>query len=254
MTALRVLIVDDEPLARRRLRTLLKDEPEYEVVGECEDGPSAVAAVKDLAPDVMLLDVQMPGMDGFDVIEGLGPRCPVVVFVTAYDEYAMKAFDVHAVDYLLKPFDRKRLRHALTRARALRFHDEETARRLMAVLADIRAGRPQDRIVVKARGRVYFVLTRDIDWIEAAGHYLTLHVGCDEHLIRSNISEIVSRLDPDRFVRVHRSIVLNVDRIQELRPSFHGEYTIVLRGGTRLSSSRGYSERLHALLKRHRLD
>ena len=159
MTPLRVLIVDDEPLARRRLRTLLKDEPEFEVVGECEDGPSAVADARRLAPDLMLLDVQMPGMDGFDVMEALGPsRCPVVVFVTAYDEYAMKAFDVHAVDYLLKPFDRKRLRHALARARALRLHDEEPARRLMAVLAEIRAGRPQDRIVVKARGRVYFVL------------------------------------------------------------------------------------------------
>ena len=255
MTPLRVLIVDDEPLARRRLRTLLKDEPEFEVVGECEDGPSAVADARRLAPDLMLLDVQMPGMDGFDVMEALGPsRCPVVVFVTAYDEYAMKAFDVHAVDYLLKPFDRKRLRHALARARALRLHDEEPTRRLMAVLAEIRAGRPQDRIVVKARGRVYFVLARDIDWIEAAGHYLTLHVGSDEHLIRGSINEIGSRLDPDRFVRIHRSIVLNVDRIQELRPSFHGEYAITLRGGTRLSSSRGYSEQLHAVLKRYQVE
>jgi two-component system LytT family response regulator len=214
MTSLRVLIVDDEPLARRRLIGLLKDEPEIEIVGECADGPSAVAAAKRLMPDIMFLDVQMPGMDGFDVIEALGPlRCPPVVFVTAYDEYALKAFDVHAVDYLLKPFDRKRLRQAVTRARALTLNDKDLGRRLAAVMADIRAGCPEPRFAVKSRGRVYFVRVDEIDWIEASGHYLTLHAGRSEHIIRDTITHIESRLDPRRFVRVHRSTIVNVDRI-----------------------------------------
>jgi two-component system LytT family response regulator len=250
MTPLRVLIVDDEPLARRRLKTLLKDEPEIEIAGECEDGASAVAAAKRLSPDVMFLDVQMPGLDGFDVIETLGPaRCPAIVFVTAYDEYALKAFDVHAIDYLLKPFDRQRLRQALTRARALTLNEKNVGRRLIAVMADIRAGRPQERIVIKSRGRVYFVRAEEISWIEASGHYLTLHAGRDEHLIRGTIKDIESRLDRERFVRVHRSTIVNVDHIKELVPSFHGEYVIVFRDGTRVSSSRGYSERLQEIIR-----
>jgi two-component system, LytTR family, response regulator len=250
MTPLRVLIVDDEPLARRRLKTLLKDEAEIEIAGECEDGASAVAAAKRLSPDVMFLDVQMPGMDGFDVIDTLGPaRCPAIVFVTAYDEYALKAFEVHAIDYLLKPFDRQRLRQALTRVRALTLHEKTVGRRLIAVMADIRAGRPQERIVIKSRGRVYFVRAEDISWIEASGHYLTLHAGRDEHLIRGTIRDIESRLDRERFVRVHRSTIVNVDHIKELVPSFHGEYMIVFRDGTRVSSSRGYSERLQDIIK-----
>jgi two-component system LytT family response regulator len=252
MTSLRVLIVDDEPLARRRLRTLLKDEPSIEIAGECDDGPSAVAAARRLSPDVMFLDVQMPGMDGFGVIEALGPsRCPAVVFVTAYDEYALQAFEVHAIDYLLKPFDRKRLRHALSRARVLALNERDPGRRLLAAVADVRASRPQERIVVKSAGRVYFVHAGDIDWIGASDHYLTLHAGRDRHLIRDTIRNIESRLDPERFVRAHRSTIVNVDRIKELLPSFHGEYTILLRDGTRLSSSRGNSERLQALIKGH---
>lgn len=229
---------------------LLRDEAGIEIAGECEDGPSAVAAVKRLSPDVMFLDVQMPGMDGFDVIGAIGPaRCPAIVFVTAYDEYALKAFEVHAIDYLLKPFDRKRLRQALARAQALALNENDVARRLLAVMDDIRASRPQDRLVVKARGRVYFVRADAIDWIGASGHYLTLHAGRDEHLIRGTIRDIEARLDRERFVRVHRSTIVNLDRIKELQPSFHGEYAIVLRDGTRLSSSRGYSERLQAILK-----
>lgn len=252
MTPLRALIVDDEPLARRRLKALLKDEADIQIAGECEDGASAVATAKRLSPDVMFLDVQMPGMDGFDVIEALGPeRCPAVVFVTAYDEYALRAFDVHAIDYLLKPFDRKRLRHALTRARALTRHDSELGRRLLAVLADVRTARSRDRIVIKSQGRAYFVRVDDISWIEASGHYLTLHIGRDEHVIRGNIRDMESRLDPDRFLRVHRSTIVNVDRVKELLPSFHGEYTIVLGDGTRLSSSRGYSDRLQAIIREH---
>jgi two-component system LytT family response regulator len=250
MTLLRCLIVDDEPLARRRLKGLLKDEPDVEIAGECEDGPSAVATTKRLTPDVIFLDVQMPGMSGFDVIDALGPaHRPAIVFVTAYDDYALQAFDAHAVDYLLKPFDRKRLRHALGRARALTLHDQDLGRRLSAMMADIRGGVPEDRVAVRARDRVYFVRADEIDWIEASGHYVTLHTGRNEHLIRNTITNLESRLDPRRFARVHRSVIVNIDRIRELLPAFHGEFTIVLRDGTRLQSSRGHSERLQALVR-----
>ncbi len=253
MTLVRVLIVDDEPPARRRLKALLKDEPDTEIVGECEDGEAAVAAVTRLAPDVMFLDVQMPGMDGFAVIEALGAeRCPAIVFVTAYDQYALQAFDVHAIDYLLKPFDRKRLRRALARARVLATQERDVGRRVLAAMADFRSGRPQERIAIKSRGRVYFVRLEDISWMEASGHYVTLHAGRERHLIRDTIQEMEARLDPDRFVRIHRSTIVNVDCIKELLPSFHGEYTIVLRDGTRLSSSRGQSERLQAIIRGQR--
>ena len=253
MTPLRVLIVDDEPLARRRLKTLLRDEAAIEVAGECEDGASAVAAATQLSPDVMFLDVQMPGMDGFAVIEALGPaRCPAVVFVTAYDEYALKAFDVHAIDYLLKPFDRKRLRQ---RADADQGAGAERDRRRPPCARGNR--RRPDRPPARALrgenpGRVSFVRPDEIDWIEASGHYVTVHAGRDAHLIRSTIKDVEARLDPDRFVRVHRSTIVNLDRIRELLPWFHGEYVIVLRDGTRISSSRGYSERLQAIIRGQR--
>jgi two-component system LytT family response regulator len=248
LTVLNVLIVDDEPLARRRLRKLLSDEPAVDVVGECGDGASAVEAVGRLKPDLLLLDVQMPGMDGFDVIDAIGPeRCPAVVFVTAFDKYALKAFDVHAVDYLLKPFDRARLRRAIARARAAAARATELGRRLLALVTEVRGG-PLERIVVKSAGRVQFVRTTEIDWIEAAGHYLLVHAGAELHEIRDTLSRLEARLGADRFVRVHRSAIVNVDRIKELLPSFHGEFVVVLRDGTRVASSRGYSERLRALI------
>jgi two-component system LytT family response regulator len=247
---LRVLIVDDEPLARRRLKALLKDEADVEVAGECEDGASAVAAARTLAPDVMFLDVQMPGMDGFDVVTALGPsRCPAIIFVTAYDTYALKAFEVHAVDYLLKPFDRARLRQALAHARVSAMGHHHLNRALAQLVADVNDGRPLERIVVKSRGRVYFVRVEDIDWIEASGHYLTLHVGREAHLIRETIANLEPRLNRRRFVRVRRSAIVNIDRIKELLPTFHGEYEVVLQNGVRVSSGRAYSDRVHALVR-----
>ena len=249
---LRALIVDDEPLARRRLRTLLKAEADLDIVGECEDGASAIAAARRLAPDLLFLDVQMPGLDGFDVIEALGPSArAAVIFVTAYDEYALRAFEVHAVDYLLKPFDRARLRQAVARARALRVNAADVGRRLLALVADVTAHRSLERLIVKSRGRVYFVRADEIDWIEAAGHYLVLHVAREQHVIRESITALEQRLDPDRFVRIHRSIIVNIDRVKALAPTFHGEYELELRDGTRLASARGYSDRLQALVKRH---
>jgi two-component system LytT family response regulator len=249
---LRALIVDDEPLARRRLRTLLKAEADLEFVGECEDGVSAIAETRRLAPDVLFLDVQMPGLDGFDVIEALGPSArAAVIFVTAYDQHALRAFEVHAVDYLLKPFDRARLRQAVARVRALRVDAAELGRRLLALVGDVTANRPLDRVVVKSRGRVYFVRADEIDWIEAAGHYVVLHIAREEHVIRESIKTLAERLDADRFVRIHRSIIVNIDRVKALAPTFHGEYELELRDGTRLASARGYSDRLQALARGH---
>jgi two-component system, LytTR family, response regulator len=251
MTILRALIVDDEPLARRRLKALLGDEEGIEIVGEAGDGGAAVAAIGSLQPDVVFLDVQMPGMDGFDVLDALSPStCPTVVFVTAYDQYALQAFNVHAADYLLKPFDRKRLHHALVRVRALAGGDAEAAAaRLLNLVAAVRTSRYLERIVIKSANRVYFVRAADVDRIEAAGHYLTLHVGREEHVMRGTIREIAARLHPDRFVRVHRSTIVNLDRVKELIPTFHGEYEIVLRDGTRVTSSRGYSDRLQVIVR-----
>ena len=246
---IRALIIDDEPLARRRLRTLLASEADVDVVGECDDGATAIAETRRLTPDLLFLDVQMPGLDGFDVLEAIGPSAsPAVIFVTAHDDYAMRAFDVHAVDYLLKPFDRSRLRHALSRVRAMRVDVAEVGRRLLSLVADVKASRPLERLVVKSRGRVYFVRVDEIDWVKTAGHYLVLHIAAQEHLIRETITTFEQRLDPDRFVRIHRSILVNIDRVKHLTPTFHGEYELELRDGTRLASGRGYSDRLQAIV------
>jgi two-component system LytT family response regulator len=241
---IRALIVDDEPLARTRLRALLDGEADVEVVGECGDGQAALAAVAELAPDLLFLDVQMPALDGFGLLEALGPgRLPAVVFVTAYDRYALRAFEVHALDYLLKPFDRDRFRKALDRARAQLAAAGRGAAdpRLLALLEDTRgARRPLERLVVKSAGRVFFLRTEEIDWIEAAGNYVRLHAGADTHLLRDTMNGLEARLDPQRFLRVHRSTIVNVDRIQELQPWFHGDYLVILRDGTQLTLSRGY--------------
>jgi two-component system LytT family response regulator len=246
---LRTLIVDDEPLARRRLRTLLRDEPTVDVIGECEDGPSAVAAVRRLSPDLILLDIQMPGMSGFDVLVELGVTAvPAVIFVTAHDQHAIRAFDVHALDYLLKPFDRQRLRQAIERAGRFVGGSGEVTRRILGLLGE-KTGRYLDRIAVKSGGRVYFVRASEIDWIEATGHYLSVHAGPVTHLIRETIGGIESKLDPSKFARVHRSAIVHIDRIEQMRPTFHGEYELQLRGGTRLTSGRAYADTMRKLAR-----
>ncbi len=244
----RVLIVDDEPLARERLRTLLADEPGMELAGEAADGGSAADAIRVLAPDLVFLDVQMPGLTGFDVIEHVGPdRMPFVIFVTAYDRYALRAFDVHALDYLLKPFDRERFRQAIARARQQleRRTGGDLEQRLIALVKDLKPAQSRvDRFVVKSGGRVFFVRNDEIDWIEAAGNYVKLHVGTDSHLFRETMNSVEARLDPDLFFRIHRSHIVNIERIRELQPWFNGEYVVFLKNGTRLTLSRGYREKL----------
>jgi two-component system, LytTR family, response regulator len=245
----RVLIVDDEPLARERIRTLLQDEPAFEIVGEAADGTTAAESIMALQPDLVFLDVQMPGADGFDVIDAVGAdKMPFVVFVTAYDRYALRAFDVHALDYLLKPFDRERFREALGRAQAQierNANSGDIERRLAAIVQDLKPAKARtDRFVVKSGGRIFFVRTAEIDWIEAAGNYVKLHVGNDSHLIRETMNAVESKLSPDTFVRIHRCHIVNIEQVRELQPWFNGEYVVFLKNGTRLTLSRGYRERL----------
>jgi two-component system, LytTR family, response regulator len=254
MKKIRTLVVDDEPLARERLTNLLSAEPDIEVVGQCRDGEEAATAIVDHTPDLVFLDVQMPSMNGFEVIDAVGSeKMPLVIFVTAYDQHALKAFQVRALDYLLKPFDRERFQEALQRARTYIQRDEtgDIGRRLLALVKDLRRDQPKtDRLVVKSGGRLFFLRTDEIDWIEAAGNYVRLHVGPVSHLLRETMNAIESRLDPEKFFRIHRSRIVNMERIQEMQPWLNGEYAVLLRTGTRLTLSRGYREKLQDRLAR----
>ena len=252
MNKIRALVVDDEPIARERVLSLLQQEEDMEVVAECGDGPQAVSAIQHHTPDLVFLDVQMPGLDAFGVINAIGAeRMPTVIFITAYDEYALRAFEVHALDYLLKPFGRERFRETLKHARASleRRRAGDLGRRLLALVNDIKPEAPKlDRLVVKSGGRVFFLRTDDLDWIEAAGNYVRLHVGQDGHLLRETMNSIEARLNPETFFRIHRSHIVNIERIKELQPWFNGEYVVILRNGTRLTLSRGYREKLQERL------
>jgi two-component system LytT family response regulator len=252
VTKIRTLVVDDEPIARERILSLLQQENDVEVIGQCSDGVQAVSAIQQQSPDLVFLDVQMPGCDGFGVIQNIGAdRMPTVVFVTAYDEYALRAFEVHALDYLLKPFGKDRFQETLKHARESleRRRAGDLGRRLLALVHDLKP-EPQrlDRLVVKSGGRVFFLRTEEIDWIEAAGNYVRLHLGEESHLFRETMNGMETRLDGRRFVRIHRSRIVNTERIKELQPWFNGEYVVILRNGTRLTLSRGYREKLQEQL------
>ena len=236
---IRTLVVDDEPVARARVMSLLRDEADIEVIGECESGPEAISAIETTSPDLVFLDIQMPQMNGLELAKTLGETMPAVVFVTAYDEYALRAFEVHALDYVLKPFSAERFKSALMHAR------QHLSTRKAPGSPEAAPTR-RERLVIKSSGRIYFVRTLEIDWCEAAGNYVRLHVGQQTHLVRGTMGHIESQLDPAQFVRVHRSTIVNVDRIQELRSSFNGEYVILLHDKTRLTLSRGYRDGLQA--------
>ena len=251
---IRTVIVDDEPLARERMRSLLDTEEDVEIVGEAKDGVEAVETILGQSPDLVFLDVQMPKLDGFEVIQTVGAeRMPPVVFVTAYDQHALRAFEVQALDYLLKPFDQERFHGALKRVRS-QIDNQETrdlGRRLLALVRDLKSDRPAartDRLVVKSGGRLFFLRAEEIDWIEAAGNYVRLHLGEEAHLFRETMTRMEARLDTRRFVRIHRSRIVNTERIKELQPWFNGEYVVVLRNGTRLPLSRGYRDKLQEQL------
>lgn len=262
MDPIRVLIADDEPPARSRLRHLLAPESEIEIAGETANGAQTVAAIRSLAPDLVFLDVQMPDLDGFGVVAEIGPAAmPTVVFVTAFDQYALRAFEACALDYLLKPFDDERFHRTLERAREeiRRGRLDGLCDKLRSLLADgspsaespTPAGPrqlPMDRLAIRSAGRVVFVDTADIDWIEGAGSYVRLHAGSRSYLLRDTLRHLESSLDPDRFLRIHRSAMVNRTRVQELRPRPHGESLVILRDGTELKLSRTYRDRLARLL------
>jgi len=236
MKDLRVLIVDDEALARERVRTLLGQAVGVTIVGECSAGRDAVDAILAERPDLVFLDVQMPDLNGFEVLDAVATEwLPAVIFVTAYDEYAIKAFDVHAIDYLLKPIEPERFRKALARA---------TKRGILSLLDE----RPIDRLVIRARGKVSFLKASEIDWIEADGKHARLHAGRETHVVRHTLTRLEQRLASHHFVRVHRSAIINVDRIKELEPWFHGEYVVILKDGTKLTSSAAHSQALHRIV------
>jgi len=249
---IRTLIVDDEAMARERILGLLSQEQDVEVIGQCSDGQQAVSAIQQLSPELVFLDVQMPAVDGFGVIRQVGAeRMPMVVFVTAYDEYALQAFEVHALDYLLKPFGRDRLQQCLDHARHQRDRRRagDLGKSLLALVQDFRPEQKrQDRLVVKSGGRVFFVRTDEIDWIEAAGNYVRLHMKDQSHLFRETMNQMESRLDPQRFFRIHRSRIVNTERIKELQPWFNGEYVVLLQNGAQLRLSRSYREKLEERL------
>ena len=249
----RTLIVDDEPLARRLMCKLFEGETDFEIIGECADGCQAVDAIKRLSPELVLLDIQMPEMGGFEVLEQFEPaRLPVVIFVTAYDQHALKAFAAHAIDYLLKPFDDERFREALQRAQT--FLNGQGAVEIQARLARLMseisgAGKPLSRLAVKGDGRTVFVKTTEIDWIEAVGNYLNLHVGKETFMLRGRLSELEKKLSAEQFFRIHRSTIVNLDRVKEFQPLFKGEGMVLLRDGTKLNASRTQSQRLQDLLE-----
>jgi two-component system, LytTR family, response regulator len=263
---LRVLIVDDEPLARAQLRELLADQPDLEVVAECGNGAEAVTRIEQDEPDLVLLDIQMPEIDGFGVVRAVGPeRMPPVIFVTASDAHAVRAFDVHAADYVLKPVDRDRLLEAIERAkprlgRTAEYEEEQAIRtRLAALVTEVTAAVTKAssagragvaRLAVKGDGRVVFVRTADVDWIEAMDNYVRLHVGREKHVIRETLSHLEQRLPAQSFLRIHRSTIVNVDRIREVQPWFAGDYVLILGDGTKLTTGRLYRKAVRELLDR----
>lgn len=246
--ALRVLIVDDELLARERVRDLLARHGDIQIVGECANGYEAAAILECARTDLMFLDVQMPEADGFAAIESVRPdRLPYVIFITAFDQYAVRAFEINALDYLLKPFDRERFDHALERARgAINMRKDESLRhKIIQVLECVKPPNAHiERLIVKNNGHIAFVKTEEIDWIESEGNYVRLHTGKESHLLRETITALENCLDPKRFLRVHRSTIVNVDRVKELQSWFHGEYKIIMRDGAELMLSRNYRDRL----------
>jgi len=246
------LIVDDEPLARRSICKHLNTFPEFEVAGECGDGESAVASIREQKPDLVFLDIQLPEFDGFDVIRAVGKHeMPVTIFVTAYDRYALKAFEAHALDYLLKPFSEDRFRDSLLRARRTLELGKQQApnHQLSRLLEEINKKKDYlERIPVPAKGRFLFFNVRDLDWIEAEGNYLRLHGGPTSYLIRGNMNDMEAKLDPDKFMRIHRSTIVNLQRIREVQPWFHGYHRVVLNNGQELKLSRYQKDKLRLLL------
>lgn len=257
-TPFHALIVDDEPLARKGVRQLVEPLDDVTVLEEAADGAEAVDLIREHEPDLVFLDVQMPEMTGLEVVREVGVEdMPLTIFVTAYDEYAIDAFDAHALDYLLKPIDKDRFEEALDRARTRlqRAEADALSEQLRGLLKGYegtetkRTGERIDRFTVRSRNRIYFVDAEDVQWIESEGDYVALHDGEDVHLVRKTMKELERRLDSEQFRRVHRSYIVNMDYVEELRPLDHGTYQLIMAAGTPLKSSRGYSENVERLIE-----
>src|SRR5437588_2669093 len=249
---IRALIADDEPLARKFIRRMLKDDRDVQVVGECSNGKEAVAMIRKENPDLVFLDVQMPEMDGFAVLEAIRiERMPEIIFATAYEQHAIRAFELHALDYLLKPFDQARFKEAIKHAKErLRSVQQNDGRMQISALLDSIKSKPQslDRLVIKSGGRITFLSTDEINWIEADDKYVHLHTSKANPMVRQTLSAMETQLDPNKFRRVHRSAIVNVQRIKELQALFSGEHSILLQDGTKLTLSRNYKDKLFELL------
>ena len=253
---IRTVIVDDEAPARLRLRQLLKAEPDFSIVAECANGRQAVESIQKEKPDLVFLDIQMPRVSGVEVCETLmddGNPLPLVIFVTAYDEYALQAFEVHAIDYLLKPFDRERFQKALGHARDQLRRNRTGApdARLAQLLEELRSGsRSSDRLVFKINGRVVFIRIETVDWVEADGNYLRIHAGQESHYVRETLAALEAQLPSDKFMRISRSSIVNLDHVKELQPLFYGDYAVIMQNGSKLNMSRNYRDRLGAILEK----
>ena len=246
-------IIADEPIGRTKLRMMLDSEPGIRVVAECENGNQTLAALREFKPDLILLDIQMPDADGFQILESLSTgEMPMVIFTTACGQYAIRAFEAHALDYLLKPFDQERLHIAIERARVELFlhRNRDMAIRIVEMLSSVEIShRTKRRLAIKSAGRVIFLDVEEIDWVEAAANYVKLNAGARWYLLRETISRVSERLDSHRFVRIHRSILVNVQQIKELHPCNSGEYMVILRNGKELACSRTYKSGLHKLIE-----
>lgn len=254
MVMIRTLIVDDEPLARKKIRTFLKPHTDFEIIGECVDGQEAADAILRLHPDALFLDVRIPQIDGFQLLERFDPNLvPQVVFVTAHDEYAVRAFDAHALDYLLKPFNRRRFEVAINRIRT-QLHQKRHSPKSRFVDWVRQAVGPQgqaERIVVRTNGKILLLPTSRIEWIEAQGDYVLLHAGKENYLSRDTMLSLESKLNPRKFVRIHRSTIVNLDFVDEFTPIWSGDYRVSLRDGKELTLSRAFRHRLPAI-RQHR--
>jgi two-component system, LytTR family, response regulator len=257
MEKIRAIIVDDEKPARRRLRELLEKRTEIAIVAECSNGADAVRQIRALQPDLLLLDIQMPGLDGFGVIDAIGTaQMPATIFVTAYDQYALKAFEVSALDYLLKPFSDERFESSLTRVLSFvsTHRREELSHRLLSLLNQVQpkqpntTGAPLDCMMIKDGGRVLFLRVEEIDWIEAAGVYVQVHTASKTWLHRISLGELEAKLDARQFLRIHRSTIVNLQKVKEFHPHSHGDFLVVLHNGTELKLSRGYRQKVEASL------
>ncbi len=250
---IRAIIVDDEPLAREKVQLFAKGETDIEIVDVCSNGHEAITSFRKFTPELLFLDIQMPEMTGFEVIKHLHSNpLPGIIFITAYDEFALRAFEFHALDYLLKPFDRERFQKAVAHAReALRSTSESqvTTEQIKALLDSMKETPAKlERLIVKTNGRIIFLRLEEIDWMEAAGNYIKLHVGNESHLVRETMNNLEQQLHPQQFIRIHRSTIINIEKIKELQPYFNGEYKVVLKNNTQVILSRGFRENFTKIL------